>query len=152
MVSTSFPRRTARAWRTTVPFGLAAGTLYFIVIGALSIFTSVLGGEPLSLFGLVLFIGVGAGLGLLLGTVTGLSLAAATPLASTMKTQRIVGAIAGGLPVLGIALWEYATETIGVLGADVTTVVAVPTLVATVGSAALAPRLAEEGQPKRPEM
>jgi len=31
-------------------------------------------------------------------------------------------------------------------------VIAVPTLVATIGSAALAPRLAEETQPKRPEM
>ncbi len=43
MSTPSFPRRTARAWRTTVPFGLAAGTLYFIMIGALSLFTSVLG-------------------------------------------------------------------------------------------------------------
>ena len=46
MEPTGLFRRTAGAWRTTVPFGLAAGTLYFIIIGALTIFTSVLGGEP----------------------------------------------------------------------------------------------------------
>ncbi len=135
-----------------MPFGLAAGTLYFIMIAALSIFTSVLGGEPLSLFGLVLLVGVGAGLGLFLGAVTGVSLAAAVPMARTVKTQRVLGAAAGGLPVLAFTLWEYVTETIGALEPDITTVIAVPTLVAAIGCAALAPGLAGGNQPKRPEM
>lgn len=152
MAPTSFPRRVMRAWRTTAPFGLAAGTLYFIIIAALSIFTTVVAGGALSLFGLVLFLGVGAGLGLLLGVATGVTVAAALPLAHGVTVQRVVGGIAGGLPVLAFTVWEYRTGTIGVLVADVTTVIAVPTLVAAIGSAALAPRLAEETQPKRPEM
>jgi hypothetical protein len=135
-----------------MPFGLAAGTLYFMVIAALSIFTTVVAGGALSLFGLVLFIGVGAGLGLFLGAVTGVALAAALPLADRATKQRVIGGIAGGLPVLIFTVWEYQTGTIGVLVADVTTVIAVPTLVAAIGSAALAPRLAAQSQPKRPEM
>ncbi len=54
--------------------------------------------------------------------------------------------------MLAFTLWEYVTETIGVLEPDVTTVIAVPTLVAATGCAALAPRLAGGNQPKRPEM
>jgi N-acetylmuramic acid 6-phosphate (MurNAc-6-P) etherase len=137
-----------RAWRKTVPFGLAAGTLYFIVIAALSIFTTVLASGSLSLFGLVLFVGVGAGLGLLLGVIDG----AALPLASGVNQQRVVGGLAGGLPVLAFTAWEYQTGTIGVLAADITTVIAVPTIVAAIGCAAFAPRLAAQAQPKRPEM
>jgi len=152
MSTPSLRGRTTLAWRTTVPFGLAAGTLYFIMIGALSVFTSVLGSEPLSLFGLVLFVGVGAALGLLLGAVTGVSLAAVAHRGQTVTTQRILGAAAGGVPVLVFTLWEYVTDTVGVLEPDVTTVIAVPTLVAAIGCAALAPRLAGGDQPKRPEM
>jgi hypothetical protein len=135
-----------------MPFGLAAGTLYFIVVAALALFTSVLGGEALSLFGLVLFIGVGAGLGLLLGAVTGVSLAALLPMTRTPKGQRILGGAAGGLPVLAFTAWEYLTESIGVLEPDITTVIVVPTTVAAIGCAALAPRAAGGDQPKRPEM
>ncbi|MCZ3385607.1 MAG: hypothetical protein LH630_01230 [Actinomycetia bacterium] len=151
-MTTGFPRRVWRAWRTTAPFGLAAGTLYFIMIAALSIFTSVLGGAALSLFGLVLFVGVGAGLGLLLGVIAGASMAAIVPMARRVSSQRILGSIAGGLPVLFFTVWEYLTESIGLLAPDLTTVVAVPTLVAAIGSAAHAPRLADGDQPKRPEM
>lgn len=141
----SFPRRTWLAWRTTVPFGLAAGTVYFIMIAALSIFTSVLGGDALSLFGLVLFVGAGAGLGLCLGAVVGVSLAATASLARGAGIQRTLGAVAGGLPVLAFTVWEYLTQTLGLLAADVTTVIVIPTVVATIGSAALAPRLAQVG-------
>ncbi|MEO8106368.1 MAG: hypothetical protein ABI720_03535 [Actinomycetes bacterium] len=130
--------------RTSVPFGLAAGTLYFIVIAALSIFTAVLDGQALSLFGLVLFIGVGAGLGLVLGVVTGLSVAAVAGRGRTPTARRILGGLAAGLPVLAITTWEYLTDTIGILDADVTTVIAVPTLVATVGGAAMTGRFAPE--------
>jgi hypothetical protein len=151
MASSSLPNRLMRAWRTTVPFGLGAGTLYFIVIAALSIFTTVLAGGSLSLFGLVLFVGVGAGLGVLLGVIAGAALAVALPFADGMTKQRVMGGIAGGLPVLAFTVWEYRTGTIGVLAPDLTTVIAVPTLVAAIGSAALAPRLAAEDQPKRPE-
>jgi uncharacterized membrane protein (GlpM family) len=152
MTPSSFPSRGLRAWRTTVPFGLASGTLYFIVIAALSLFTTVVAGGSLSLFGLVLFLGVGAGLGLLLGVIVGAALAVALPFADGVTKQRVIGGFAGGLPVLAFTVWEYLTGTIGVLEPDVTTVIAVPTLVAAIGSAALAPRLAAGAQPKRPEM
>lgn len=141
-----------RAWRTTVPFGLAAGTLYFIIIAALSIFTSVLAGEALTLLGLALFVGIGAGIGLVLGAVSGLFVAVTVRLAGSPNMQRVVGCVAGGLPVLVFGVWEYRSETIGVLAADVTTVIIVPTVIAAIGSAALAPGLVSRSQPKRPEM
>lgn len=137
VVSSSFPHRVWLALRTSAPFGLAAGTLYFIVIAALSLFIAVLDGQGLSLIGLVLFIGSGAGLGLLLGVVTGVAVAAVAPLGRTPTTRRVIGGFAAGLPVLAFTTWEYLTETIGVLAPDITTVIAVPTLVAAVGGAAL---------------
>ena len=152
MATTGFPRRLLRSWRTTVPFGIGAGTLYFIMIGALTIFTSVLSSAQPSLFGLVLFVGVGAALGLLLGLVSGISLAVVIPHVHGKTAQRLVGALAVGLPVLAFTVWEYTTETVGVLLPDITTVIAVPTIVASIASAAMAPGLAEQTQPKRPEM
>ena len=138
----SFPQRAWTALRTSVPVGLAAGTLYFIVIAALSLFTAVLDGQALSLFGLVLFVGVGAGLGLVLGVVTGLSVSAVASHGRTPTARRVLGALAAGLPVLAFTTWEYLTDTIGVLSPDITTVIAVPTFVAAVGGAALAGRFA----------
>lgn len=132
------------ALRVSVPFGLAAGTLYFIVIAALSLFVAVLDGQALSLFGLVLFIGAGAGLGVLLGAVIGLSVAAFAAHGRTPTVRRIVGGLAGGLPVLAFTTWEYLTDTIGVLSPDITTVIAVPTFIATIGGAALVGRFAPD--------
>ncbi len=140
----SFPQRAWAVLRTSAPFGLAAGTLYFIVIAALSLFVAVLDGQALSLFGLVLFIGVGAGLGLVLGVVTGLSVAAVASHGRTPTAVRVLGGFAGGLPVLAFTTWEYLTDTIGVLSPDITTVIAVPTFVATIGGAGLAGRFAQE--------
>lgn len=141
-VASSYPQRVWLALRTSAPFGLAAGTLYFIVIAALSMFVAVLDGQSLSLFGLVLFVGVGAGLGLLLGLVTGVAVAAVVPLGQTTIARRVLGGLAAGAPVLAFTTWEYLTETIGVLSPEITTVIAVPTLVATVGGAALSGRFA----------
>ena len=140
----AFPQRAWLALRTSVPFGLAAGTLYFIVIGALSIFTAVLDGQALSLFGLVLFVGVGAGLGLVFGLVVGLSVAVVAQHGRTPIARRILGGLAGGVPVLTVTTWEYVTESIGILFSDITTVIAVPTFIATVGGAAMAGRFGPE--------
>jgi len=143
-VTPSLPQRVWLALRTSAPVGLAGGTLYFIVIAALSVFTAVLDGQALSLFGLVLFIGAGAGLGLLIGIVAGVAVAVVAPLARTPTARRVVGGLAAGVPVLAFTTWEYLTDTIGVLAPDITTVIAVPTLVAAVGGAALSGRFAPD--------
>jgi uncharacterized integral membrane protein len=130
-----------RALRTTVPFGLAAGTLYFIIIGFTATLFTVFGVEGFSAIELVLFIGVGAGLGLVLGVVVGIVLGVAVRPGCTPGRQRVIGALAGGLPVLVLTGIEYFTGVIGVLDQDPTTVVVVPTVVAAIGSAALAPHL-----------
>lgn len=134
-----------RALRTTVPFGLAAGTLYFIIIGFTATLFAVFGIEGLSAIGLVLFIGVGAGLGLLLGAVVGVVLGLVVRPGGTPTRQRVIGALAGGLPVLLLTGTEYFTGVVGVLAQDPTTVVVVPTAVAAIGSAALAPSLTDRG-------
>jgi hypothetical protein len=121
---------------------MAAGTLYFIIIGFTATLFTVFGIEGFTAFELVLFIGVGAALGLVLGVVVGLSLGLTVGRSSSRTRQRAVGALAGGVPVLALTLIEYATGAIGVLAQDITTVVVIPTVVATIGSAALAPNLA----------
>lgn len=134
-----------RALRTTVPFGLAAGTLYFIVIGFTATLFTVFGIEGFSAIELVLFIGIGAGLGLVLGVVVGVALGVAVRPGWTPTRQRVIGAVAGGLPVLVLTGVEYLTGVIGVLDQDPTTVMVVPTAVAAIGSAALAPHLTTSG-------
>ena len=133
-----------RALRTTVPFGLAAGTLYFTIIGFTATLFTVFGIEGFSAIELVLFIGIGAGLGLVLGAVVGVALGVAVQPRSTSTRQRVIGAFAGGLPVLVLTGVEYVTGVVGVLDQDPTTVVVVPTVVAAIGSAALAPHLSPE--------
>ena len=120
---------------------MAAGTLYFIIIGFTATLFTVFGLEAFTAFELVLFIGVGAGLGLLLGALTGVAVGLTNSPNSSPTRQRVVGALAGGIPVLAVTLVEYFTGVIGVLAQDLTTVVVIPTVVATIGSAALAPNL-----------
>ncbi|HEX5018438.1 MAG TPA: hypothetical protein VFX15_12745 [Actinomycetes bacterium] len=134
-----------RALRTTAPFGLAAGTLYFVIIGLTSTLFTVFGVEGLSAFQLVLFIGVGAALGLALGAVVGIALGTGIRAGRPASQQRVAGALLGGAPVLVLTLVEYVTGAIGVLAQDITTVVVIPTAVATIGSAALAPNLTPSG-------
>ena len=133
-----------RAVRTTAVFGLAAGTLYFVVIGFTSTLFTVFGVEGLTAFQLVLFIGIGAGLGLLLGVVVGIALGVSVRPEASPTRKRVIGALAGGLPVLAITGAEYFTGVIGVLDQEPTTVVVVPTVVAAIGCAALAPNLSGE--------
>lgn len=133
-----------RAVRTTAVFGLAAGTLYFAVIGFTSTLFTVFGVEGLTAFQLVLFIGIGAGLGLLLGVVVGIALGVSVRPEASPTRKRVIGALAGGLPVLVITGAEYFTGVIGVLDQEPTTVVVVPTAVAAIGCAALAPNLSGE--------
>ena len=128
---------------------MAAGTLYFVIIGFTSTLFTVFGIEGFTAFQLVLFIGVGAGLGLAFGALVGVALGVTTKPGRTPTRQRFVGAVAGALPVLLVTLVEYFTGVVGVLAQDVTTVVVIPTAVAAIGSAALAPNLAP--YPKRPE-
>ena len=134
-----------RALRTTVRFGIAAGTLYFIIIGFTATLFSVFGIEGLGAFQLILFVGFGAGLGLLFGAVVGVVVGATASADRTPTRQRIIGAAAGGLPVLALTLVEYFVGVTGVLAQDVTTVVVVPTVVAAIGSAALAPNVTSSG-------
>lgn len=130
------------ALRTTLPFGLAAGTLYFGIIGLTAMLFAVFGVEGLSALDLVLFIGIGAALGLAMGLVVGVALGLTARQARTVTRQRVLGGLAGGLPVLALTGLELATGVIGVLDQDPTTVVVIPTVVATIGSAAMAPRIA----------
>jgi hypothetical protein len=130
-----------RALRTTVPFGLAAGTLYFVIIGFTATLFTVFGVDGFTAIELVLFIGIGAGLGLVLGLVVGVVLGVAVRPGGTPMRQRVVGALAGGLPVLALTGVEYFAGVVGVLDQDPTTVVVVPTVVAAIGCAALAPHL-----------
>ena len=134
-----------RALRTTVPFGIAAGTLYFVIIGLTSTLFTVFGVEGPTAFQLVLFIGVGAALGLALGAVVGTALGIGVRPGRPAPQQRIAGALLGGVPVLALTLAEYFTGAIGVLAHDITTVVVIPTAVAAIGSAVLAPNLTPSG-------
>jgi hypothetical protein len=133
--------QTRAALRTTVPFGLAAGTLYFVIIGFTATLFSVFGIGGLSGLGLVLFIGIGALLGLILGVLVGLTLGVALRALSTPWRTRLLAAALGASPVLALTLAEYLTGFIGVLAKDITTVVVVPTAVAAIGSAGLATTL-----------
>lgn len=134
-----------RALRTTVPFGVAAGTVYFVIIGFTATLFTVFGVEGFTAIELVLFIGIGAGLGLALGAVVGVVLGLVVRPRGTPTRQRVLGALAGGLPVLVLTGVEYFTGVVGVLAQDPTTVVVVPTAVAAIGSAALAPHLTTSG-------
>lgn len=127
--------------RTTVPFGLAAGTLYFVIIGFTATLFSVFGVGGFSGIGLVLFIGIGALLGLVLGLSVGLVLGLALRPLSTPWRTRLLGAALGAVPVLAVTVTDYFTGVIGVLAPDVTTVVVVPTAVAAIGSASMATTL-----------
>ena len=123
---------------------MAAGTLYFIIIGFTATLFSVFGIEGFGAFELILFVGFGAGLGLLFGAVVGVAVGSTLNADRTPTRQRVVGAVAGGVPVLVLTLVEYFVGVTGVLAQDLTTVVVVPTVVAAVGSAALAPNLTQK--------
>ena len=123
---------------------MAAGTLYFIIIGFTATLFSVFGIEGFGAFELILFVGFGAGLGLLFGAVVGVAVGSTFKADRTPTRQRVVGAVAGGVPVLVLTLVEYFVGVTGVLAQDLTTVVVVPTVVAAVGSAALAPNLTQK--------
>ena len=120
---------------------MAAGTLYFIIIGFTATLFRVFGIEGFGAFELILFIGLGAGLGLLFGAVVGLAVGLTAGADRTPTRQRVVGALAGGAPVLVLTLIEYFVGVTDVLAQDLTTVVVIPTAVAAIGSAALAPNL-----------
>jgi hypothetical protein len=136
-------RRAALKCGTT---GLAAGTLYFLVIGMLTLFNGVLVSNIPTLLWLVLFIGAGAGLGLLFGLVAAAAMALVLPRVSRSggdqkRRLRWAGAVAAGLPVLLVTATEQWAGSIGLLSPDVTTVVVIPTAIAASGGAAAAPAL-----------
>lgn len=125
--------------------GLAVGTVYFLVIGALTIFVGVLAAEVPAAIWLVLFVGAGAGLGLLFGCAAAVGLAVAMPIVSRSGASatrlRLAGAAAAALPCLALSLIEQFTGVVGVLSADIGTVVVLPTLFAAIAGAAVAPSL-----------
>ena len=130
-------RRAALKCGTT---GLAAGTLYFIVIGILTLFNGVLVSNIPTLVWLVLFIGAGAGLGLLFGLVAAVAMTFVLPRVSRSagdpkRPLRLAGAVAAGLPVLVVTATEQWAGSIGVLSPDITTVVVIPTVIAACGGA-----------------
>ena len=136
-------RRAAIKCGTT---GLAAGTLYFIVIGMLTLFNGVLVSNIPTPLWLVLFIGAGAGLGLLFGLIAAGAMTLVLPPVSRgagdqKRRLRWAGAAAAGFPVLVVTSAEQWAGSIGVLSPDVTTVVVIPTVIAACGGAAAAPAL-----------
>lgn len=146
-----------RVARKTCATGLAVGTLYFIVIGALTFFGGVLTSSVPPPLWFALFVGAGAGLGLALGIVCALVMSIALPRVNRaggdqQSRLRWTGAAAAGIPVFLLTLTEYVTGAVGILSPELTTVVVIPTLVAVAGGAATAPGLCERYQPKRPEM
>ena len=76
-----------RALRKAAPTGLAGGTLYCIVIGALTFFTSTLVNQTVTLLWLVLFIGAGAGIGLLFGVICAASMSVCSCRSSRASRQ-----------------------------------------------------------------
>lgn len=144
-----------RALRKAAPAGLASGTLYFMIIGALTFFTSVLVNQQVTLLWFVLFLGAGAGIGLLFGVICAASMSLFLPRIGrdtpTARLQaRIAGALACGIPVLALTLAEQASGWVGVLSPEVTTVVVIPTVVAAVAGAAAAPDLLKLPRPGDP--
>ena len=81
-----------RALRKAAPAGLAGGTLYFIVIGALTFFTSSWSIKQVTLLWLVLFIGAGAGIGLLFGVICAASMVLFLPRIGRDRQQHDAGA------------------------------------------------------------
>ena len=150
----TFFRRVALKTGTT---GLAVGTLYFIVLGALTFFGGVIHAAIPPLLWFALFVGAGAGLGLFLGLVVAAVMSLTLPRVNRgggdqESRLRWAGAAAAGAPVFVLTLVEQLTGVVGVLSPDLTTIVVIPTLVAVGGGAAAAPGLCERYQPKRPEM
>jgi len=144
-----------RALRKAAPVGLASGTLYFIVIGALTFFTSVLVNQQVTLLWFVLFIGAGAGIGLALGVICAASMSVFLPridrsASTAIRRSRIVGGVACGVPVFALTLVEQVTGWVGVLAPEFTTVVVIPTAVAALAGAAAAPDLLNLPRPGDP--
>ena len=151
-----------RSVRTGARAGVVVAVVYFVILSVLTAFGAVATGATVNLLGLVLFVGAGVACGLVLGILAGLSVGVALgrllrrPDVAASRLRLVCGA-AAGLPVLLLTVVEQVSGAVGVLEPDVTTVVVLPTLVATAigaGSAdglAAAARRPGRGQPKRPE-
>ena len=146
-----------RAALKTCTTGLVAGTLYFIVLGALTFFGGVINSAVPPALWFVLFVGTGAAVGLALGLLVALVMTVVLPPVNRrggdqVKRLRWVGAVAAGTPVCLITTGILAFGGLGLLSVDVTSVVLVPTVVAAAGGAVTAPTLCARHQPKRPEI
>jgi MFS family permease len=146
-----------RAALKTCTTGLVAGTLYFIVLGALTFFGGVITSSVPPALWFVLFVGTGAIVGLVLGLLVAVAMTLVLPSVNRrggdqVKRLRWVGAAAAGVPVLLATMGILVFGGLGLLSADVTSVVLVPTFVAAAGGAATAPTLCSRYHPKRPEM
>ena len=134
--------------------GLIAGTLYFLVIGVLTMFGGVLTQQSTSVLWLVLFVGSGAGCGLVLGVwaaavvhggrVVLLRRAAATGSSVSDVQERVWSGAAAAIAVGLVASVSMVTGIPGLLAPDITTVVVIPMIIAAFAAATT-------DQPKRPE-
>ena len=138
--------------------GFAGGTLYAIIVGALTFLTGFVNpdGDKPGLLWVVLFIGAGAGVGLLLGAICAASMSVVLRVirpdsANARLNARVLGAVACGLPVFALTMLEQLTQLTGILEPEFTTVVVIPTVVATIGGAAAAPDLLQLRRPGDPQ-
>ena len=134
--------------------GLIAGTLYFLVIGVLTMFGGVLTQQSTSVLWLVLFVGSGAGCGLVLGVWAAAAVygalavllrrAAAAGSSVSDVQERIWSGAAAAVAVGLVASVSMVTGIPGLLAPDITTVVVIPMIIAAFAAATT-------DQPKRPE-
>jgi hypothetical protein len=134
-----------RLWLRGAGVGLVAGTVYFVLIGVLALFGGVLNGQPTSLLWLLLFVGAGAGCGLLLGLWAATWVAAVRRLlhrrahrsgASVSEAQeRWWSAGAAGAAVALATTVSLLSGIPGLLAPDPTTVVVIPVVVAVFAAA-----------------
>jgi hypothetical protein len=145
------PRRLALAglWRGGRA-GLVVGTMYFLVLGMLVVFAAALGSGTASLPWLVLFVGVGAGCGSVLGMAASVVAGAAIGLSRRHRGRsgvaptwrdRLVGGLAAGTVVAGLCLLADLTGVPGVLAPEPMTSVLLPAAVAALAGAGLGSRV-----------
>ncbi len=134
-----------RLWLRGAGVGLVAGTVYFVLIGVLALFGGVLNGQPTSLLWLLLFVGAGAGCGLLLGLWAAAWVVVARHLlrrradrsgaSVSVAQERWWSAGAAGGAVGLATMTSLLSGVPGLLAPDPTTVVVIPVVVAVFAAA-----------------
>jgi len=135
----------SRLWLRGAWIGLVSGTVYFVLIGVLALFGGVLNSQPTSLLWLLLFVGAGAGCGLLLGLWASAWVAAVRRLlhqrafrsgASVSDAQERWWSAGAAGGAVGVAtLISLLSGVPGLLAPDLTTVVVIPVVIAVFAAA-----------------